>query len=141
MKTVIVVVIAAVLTVVTVWLCFMRKKSHKTEDPLLRHIHQRMIELDPIAKDVYLVTGDRSFTRNKKMISICTRRQDGSLYPMNDLMQVAVHELAHVKHDGDSSHHQDTWLAIFHDLLDRAHVLGICDKTLPVEENYCGTLG
>ena len=131
--------LCATLVAISAMIVYYTRSKEKTKGGLLQHIHQRLLELDPAAKRVFLVEGNRSFTRNKRMISLCTRRMDGTLYSMNDLMTVAIHELAHVKFDGDSSHHPDTWTTIFEDLLDKADRMGIINKNDPVEENYCGT--
>lgn len=56
--------------------------------------HITMQEVDPT-----WTTGHRAFTKNKRDISICLRKKDGTFYDKNLIKFVFIHELAHIGTD------------------------------------------
>lgn len=116
---------------------------YQNNSPLLLEIREKLLFLaDNISErntilNLKFYEGKKSYTINKKKVYIClndpnTKEQ----YPMNMLMYVAIHELAHVF--CDEIGHTRKFHQIFNTLLYRAEEKGIYDSSIPLISNYCG---
>ena len=103
---------------------------------MLPKIKEALVKLDPKAAKITLKGNNKSFTLNKKETHLCLKDKSGEYYDYNTIMYVAIHELAHVL--CSSIGHTEEWQGIFDVLLDRAHNMGIYDKNIPMQKNYCG---
>jgi len=101
-------------------LVLVSKSSEKftTKDPMLLELHAILSKIHPKANDVTIDKGKKSYTVNKKDITLCLTDQDGEYYNKNMLVYVAVHELAHAVCD-EVGHTPKFW-DIYDKLLDRA---------------------
>lgn len=85
---------------------------------------------------------DTSYTTDKESITFCLtpRGHEKAVYPVNLLMYVAIHELAHVV--SESTGHNEEFKQNFASLLDYAVEAGVYEfhnfKSTPVE--YCGLM-
>ena len=115
-----------------------RRRKESYPNPVLSRIRDNFKILHPRFGNVPLYEGDSSFTEDKKTITLCLRDpQSGSVYDMNTLMYVSLHELAHII-TKEYDEHGPEYKKNFKMLLDHAQKLGIFDPTKGIEHNYCG---
>lgn len=112
------------------------KEKYQQRDPILYEIRENLMLLSPKAKNLKYYQDNKSYTINKQKVYLCLRDDKEKYYPMNMLMYVAIHELAHVL--CDEIGHTPKFHSIFSDLLLRATEIGIYDPDIPVIQNYCG---
>jgi len=115
---------------------FVCKEKYQQGDPILHQIRENLILLDPKAERLYFYVDNKSYTINKQKVYLCLKDDDNNYYPMNMLMYVAIHELAHVL--CDEIGHTKKFHNIFNSLLQQASSLGIYDPNIPIIQNYCG---
>ena len=126
-------VFVATLLYVTTYHC---KEMFQQKDPMLYEIRENLKLLSPKASRLRYYQDDKSYTINKQKVYLCLKDHNDDYYPMNMLMYVAIHELAHVM--CNEIGHTPKFHDIFQNLLVRAHQLGIYDPNTPVIQNYCG---
>ena len=112
------------------------KEHYQQIDPKLYEIKEKLLLLTPQASDLKILEDTKSYTINKKKVYLCLKDENENYYPMNMLMYVAIHELAHVL--CDEIGHTPKFHKIFHQLLDKAHILEIYDPNIPIIHDYCG---
>jgi hypothetical protein len=127
--------IALILVLVT-------KQSEKftAKDPMILELHSILSKIHPKANEVNIDKGKKSYTVNKKDITLCLTDQDGEYYNKNMLVGVAVHELAHAVCD-EIGHTPKFW-KIYDELLEKATKLGFYNPSIPPIADYiesCGT--
>lgn len=113
---------------------------YSDKHPVLDKIRERFTVLDPQFAKIPLRLGDKAYTEDKSIITLCiTNPKTGKLYDLNTLMYVALHELAHciTKADGDHSHGEE-FKHNFTKLLKVAEDKGIYDASQPIPVAYCG---
>lgn len=135
--------IVVVLFVVVVGLLVLRSTSRKKtttarENIVLNNIRTAFVQINPKFGDIPLhTTGHGAYTENKTEIFLCIEDPTtGKMFPFNQLMYVALHELAHVvnKEYGHGEQFRET----FRDLLAAATQQGIYDPSQPLPAEYCG---
>lgn len=112
------------------------KEQYQQSDPKLYEIKEKLRLLDPRVSKLRMFEDDKSYTINKKRVYLCLKDSEGNYYPMNMLMYVAIHELAHVL--CNEVGHTPKFQNIFRQLLLKAETLGIYDPKIPVIKDYCG---
>lgn len=112
------------------------KETYQQSDPMLHEIRENLMLLSPRAKTLKFYADTKSYTLNKQKVYLCLKDENRDYYPMNMLMYVAIHELAHVL--CDEIGHTAKFHTIFAELLQQASELGIYDPSVPVLRNYCG---
>lgn len=112
------------------------KEKYQQRDPMLYEIRENLMLLSPKAATLRYFEDNKSYTINKQKVYLCLKDDQEAYYPMNMLMYVAIHELAHVL--CNEIGHTPKFHSIFSDLLLRATELGIYDPDIPVIQNYCG---
>lgn len=112
------------------------KERYQPRDPILYDIRDNLAKLSPEARRLEFFQDDKSYTINKQRIHLCLKDERQQYYPMNMLMYVAIHELAHVL--CDEIGHTPKFHDIFSTLLRRATELDIYDPNIPILQNYCG---
>ena len=78
-----------------------------------------------------------SYTEDKTIIYLCLRDEKGQFYPVNTLMYVALHEIAHLLNKEDYGH-TPAFHKIFDRLLCKAAAKGVYDPDKPHTSWYCG---
>lgn len=111
-------------------------EKYQQRDPMLYEIRENLSLLSPKAKQLKFYEDNKSYTINKQKVYLCLKDDQDDYYPMNMLMYVAIHELAHVL--CNEIGHTPKFHDIFSDLLLRATEIGIYDPDIPVIQNYCG---
>lgn len=88
-----------------------------------------------ILKKISMKKGNKSYTINKEVIHMCLKDEHGQYYPLNCLVYVLLHEIAHVinKEIG----HGKTFQDINDELLEYASKMGVYDPSIPMIPNYC----
>jgi hypothetical protein len=114
------------------------REYHEQSDPMLHVLRELLLPVHPIFKEVQLYKGNRSYTINKEKIYICLNDENGDYYPMNQLVYVILHEIAHKLNTKDVGHTPE-WQRIFDELLDKAEEQGIWSREIPIMQNYCHT--
>jgi hypothetical protein len=112
------------------------KEQYQQSDPKLFQIKDNLRMLDPRANKLRIFEDNKSYTINKKRVYLCLKDHNNNYYPMNMLMYVAIHELAHVL--CNEVGHTPKFQNIFKQLLSKAQSLGIYDPNIPVVRDYCG---
>lgn len=112
------------------------KEKYQQSDPILHEIRENLTLLSPRVHELKFYADSKSYTLNKQKVYLCLKDEDDKYYPMNMLMYVAIHELAHVL--CDEIGHTAKFQRIFAQLLSQASELGIYDPSVPVLRNYCG---
>ena len=105
-----------------------------TEDPMIPELHAILSKIHPVANQVNIRKGDKSFTTNKTDITLCLKDQDGEYYNKNMLVYVAVHELAHTI--CKSVGHTNEFYTINDKLLNKAEKLGYYNPSIPIVKDY-----
>ena len=111
-------------------------KEHFTDtDPMIIELHAILSKIHPhAANNVNIQRGNKSFTVNKKDITLCLKDQEGEYYNKNMLVYVAIHELAHTL--CKSVGHTDEFYKINDKLLNKASQLGVYNPSIPVVKDY-----
>ena len=83
------------------------------------------------------VSHDKSYTMGKEDIYIVLRDSNGTLFDINTLILVSIHELTHVIcPSNDNYNHSDLFKKMEDSILETAHHLKICNKNKSVSESY-----
>ena len=83
------------------------------------------------------VSQDKSYTMGKEDIYIVLRDSNGTLFDINTLILVSIHELTHVIcPSNDNYNHSDLFKKMEDSILETAHHLKICNKNKNVSESY-----
>lgn len=116
---------------------------YQTISPLLMEIREKLLFLAENTHEKNTILnlkfyqGRKSYTINKRKVYLCLYDpKTGEPYPLNMLMYVAIHELAHVF--CDEIGHTTKFHQIFNNLLYRAEAKGVYDSSIPLISNYCG---
>lgn len=113
------------------------REDYAASDPKLNEIHDVLRQLDPVANDLTLYSGDKSYTVNKEKMTLCLKEPGTErYYDDNTLRYVAIHELAHATNQSDVGHTPNFYKE-FDRLLDIAAQKGLYDPNIPIPDNYC----
>lgn len=113
------------------------KEEFATSDPKLADIHSVLKQLDPVANDLTLYSGDKSYTVNKEKMTLCLKEPGtDKYYDDNTLRYVAIHELAHATNQADVGHTPNFYRE-FDRLLELAAAKGLYNPNQPIPDNYC----
>lgn len=112
------------------------KEYHLQDDPMLHTLKEILKPLHPIFKNLKLYRGDKSYTINKEKTFLCLYDKQGEYYPLNMLVYVLIHEIAHSLNTKDIGH-TDEFYRIFNELLDKATKIGIYNPSIPIIQDYC----
>lgn len=109
---------------------------HLQDDPMLFTLKEILKPVHPIFNNLKLYKGDKSYTINKNKTFLCLYDKNGEYYPINMLIYVLLHEVAHSINTKDIGHTEEFY-KIFDQLLERATQLGIYNPSIPVIHDYC----
>lgn len=111
--------------------------QRELSDPILEVLKKLLIPVHDIFNVIKLNKGNKSYTLNKEIIYICVKDEKGEYYPMNSLVHVILHEVAHMLNTKDVGHTKE-WQKIFNDLLKKAEEKQVYNPAIPMVSNYCG---
>lgn len=112
------------------------KEQHLQDDPMLHTLRAVLKPVHPIIANLKLYKGDKSYTLNKEKIFLCLRDENGDYYPLNMLIFVLLHEVAHQINTFDIGH-TEAFHTEFDKLLDKATEIGVFNPSIPIIKNYC----
>lgn len=129
------------LAVLLLYIIFKQVREHHLQDDEMLHVLRKVI--DPVLSDemkakLKLYKGDKSYTINKEKIFLCLKDENNQYYPLNMLVYVTLHEIAHVLNNEDVGH-TEKFHEKFDALLEKAASLGVFNRDIPIIQNYCGT--
>lgn len=130
-------VLAGILIALLIWMITKQiKEHHLQDDPMLYTLKEILRPLHPVVENLKLYKGDKSYTINKDKIFLCLYDENGDYYPLNMLLHVLIHELAHRINYKDVGHTEEFY-RINDELIQRATELGIYNPSIPIIQNYC----
>ena len=96
--------------------------------------------IDPKSITFNVSEGEKSYVYQKKDIYLCIRSKNNIIYKDNTLIEVGIHELAHVISPEycEKDNHSENFKQIYRELLDIAEQEGYYNPSIPMESNYCG---
>lgn len=118
------------------WITQCIQHYNDSSDPMIKKIKEVLEPLDPSIKYLKLYKSNKSYTVNKDSIYLCLKDENNNYYPLNHLIYVTLHELAHKFNKKDIGHTPE-FHRIFEDLRNKAHELGIYNASIPPLEKYC----
>jgi len=104
-------------------------------DPMLDLLRRVVQPIHPVMNKVKIYKADKSYTINKEKIFLCLKDKNSNYYPLNMLIYVFLHELAHLLNTKDVGH-TETFHQIFDELREKAFKLGIYNPSIQVIPNY-----
>jgi hypothetical protein len=104
---------------------------------IITDLKEYLSVIDPTFKDIDIREASSSYTEDKSIIYLCLRDEKGQYYPMNTIIYVALHEIAHLINRNDFGH-TPAFHKIFDKLLCQAASKGIYDPKKPHTSWYCG---
>lgn len=130
-------VLAVILIGILLWIITNQvREHHLQDDPMLYTLKEVLKPVHPIFEKIQLYKGDKSYTINKEKTFLCLYDEKGDYYPLNMLVYVLCHEIAHSLNTEDIGH-TEAFYKKFDELLKRATSLGVYNPSIPVVQNYC----
>lgn len=115
------------------------KENHANSyDPILWTLKEILKPVDPIISKLKLYRGQKSYTINKEKVYLCLYDEQGEYYPINMLIYVLLHEVAHMLNNIDIGHTKN-FNRKFDELLSKASEIGVYNPSIPIILNYCNT--
>ena len=129
------------LLIVLIFILGKCSKEHFTDmDPMIIELHAIASKVHPkAANNITLQQGPKSYTVNKKDVTLCLKDPDGEYYNKNMLVYVLLHEVAHTL--CKSVGHTQEFYDINDKLLQRAADLGYYSFSIPVVKDYIQNCG
>lgn len=104
---------------------------------LIIDLKEKLSVVDNRFKELDIRESTSSYTEDKTIIYLCLRDEKGQYYPVNTLIYVALHEIAHLINKADFGH-TPAFHKVFDKLLCQAAAKGVYDPTKPHASWYCG---
>ena len=105
-------------------------------DPMLLTLKEILKPVHPIISELKIYRGNKSYTINKEKIYLCLYDQNGEYYPINMLIYVLLHEIAHILNEYDIGH-TPKFYEQFNKLLEKSISIGVYNPSIPIILNYC----
>lgn len=113
------------------------KRERFTQD-MISTLQSNLSKVDPKFGEIDIRESSSSYTEDKRVIYLCLRDpKTGGYYPMNTLVYVALHEIAHFFNHANFGHTPE-FNKLFNSLLCRASQTGVYDPSQPHSDWYCG---
>ena len=125
------------LIIVTLLCIYLISLPTVKEHFLIGTIKERLLVIDPEFKNLDIREGTSSYTEDKTIIYVCLRDKNQDYYPINTLIYVILHEIAHLLNKEDFGH-TPAFYKMFDKLLCRAAAKGVYDPKKQHAETYCG---
>jgi hypothetical protein len=118
------------------WVNSSIRENHLMQDPMLHKLKNILDPLHLEVKNLKLYKGKKSYTINKKKIYMCLKDKNNEYYSENMLIYVLIHEFAHYLNKDDIGH-TEKFHIIFENLLKKADAMGLYDRSIPLDTEYC----
>lgn len=109
----------------------------QTEPFMILTLKEKLSVIDEQFTNLDIRESSSSYTEDKSIIYLCLKDEKGDYYPINTLIYVILHELAHLLNREDFGH-TEAFNKIFDKLLCKAASKGIYDPSIPHTSWYCG---
>jgi len=126
-----------VLIVSLIYILYITSLPPRTENFVINSIKENLAIINPDFKNLDIRESNSTFTEDKSVIYMCLRDGEGKVYPMNTLIYVVLHELAHLLNKKDYGHTAE-FNRIFEGLLCKAASRNIYNPSLKHADYYCG---
>lgn len=124
-------------TVVVLYVIYSMTSPERKENPVIDGLKENLSVVDSSFNQLDIREADSSYTEDKSVIYLCLRDKNGQQYPMNTIIYVALHEIAHLLNRDDYGH-TPKFQEIFNELLCKAAAKGIYNPNIPHGDQYCG---
>jgi hypothetical protein len=104
---------------------------------LISDLKEKLAVVNPICRNIDIREASSSYTEDKSIIYLCLRNEQGQYYPVNTLIYVALHEIAHLL-NRENFGHTAAFYKEFDKLLCQATEKGVYDPSIPHTSWYCG---
>lgn len=132
------ILVAILLAILTGIMYYHRNPTPCRIEPMIERLRQDLIKLDPRAESLQFFPSNESYTEDKEKVFLCLKDANGEYYPYNQLLEVAIHELAHaICPVVDVNHTSPEWNQIFQQLLQQAVNVNMYNPSEPRIPNYC----
>ena len=132
------IVLGILILLIVVSICRTQVHEHLLQDdPMLEQLRLILIDVHPVVQNLRMYKSDKSYTLNKEKVFLCLKDGQNKYYPLNMLIYVTLHEIAHVL--CTSQGHTDEFYSIFDSLQQRAIQLGVYTNKIPQVRNYRGS--
>jgi hypothetical protein len=122
---------------VFIYFIYIVSLPEKKENFVITSLKENLSIINPEFKKLDIRESDSSYTEDKSVIYLCLKNENGETYPLNTIIYVALHEIAHYLNKSDYGH-TEKFQEIFNDLLCKASEKGIYDPSKPHSSFYCG---
>lgn len=134
---------ALIVVIIVLFALYRKRERFEVTDADYAYVDKlkRIVEtVYPPAVDIVVVPGRQSVTVQKKVVYICLKDpKTKQYYPLDVLLYVTLHEIAHVVSKSYSSHaHNGEFKDNFDKLLDAAGAMGYFPTVVSIPKNYCG---
>ena len=126
-----------ILIVSLIYILYITSLPPRKENLVISSIKENLSIIDPSFSSLDIRESNSTFTEDKSVIFMCLRDAEGKVYPMNTLVYVVLHELAHLLNKKDYGHTEE-FNKIFEGLLCKAVSKNIYNPTLKHADYYCG---
>lgn len=134
------VVVSFIIAVVALYFIYQQVEDFQLQnDPVLDVLRRILKPVHPVFSKVKLYKADKSYTINKEKVFICLKDKNGDYYPINMLVYVVLHEIAHVLNKDIG--HTESFHQVFDSLRAKAFEVGVFNPSIPIIQNYSGEEG
>lgn len=126
-----------ILIIGLIYMLYITSLPPRKENLIVTDIKENLAIIDPSFRNLDIRESDATFTEDKSVIFMCLRDSEGKVYPMNTLIYVVIHELAHLLNKKDYGHTEE-FQRIFDDLLCKAAAKNIYNPAIKHGDYYCG---
>lgn len=116
---------------------YYQSKPEQREHFLINDLKERLQVINKNFSKLQIHEGSSSYTEDKSVIYLCLRDERGNYYPMNTLMYVALHEIAHILNKENYGHTPE-FHDIFNKLLCKASEKRVYNPDTDHGDMYCG---
>jgi len=120
-----------------IFLLYNHSKPEHQEHFLINDLKEKLQVINKNFDKLHIREGSSSYTEDKSVIYLCLRDERGNYYPMNTLMYVVLHEIAHLLNKENYGHTPE-FHDIFNKLLCKASQKGVYNPNVDHGDVYCG---
>lgn len=114
-----------------------RRVAANRNDPTVRRMASTLAPHFPELRSVDVRRGAWAETIDKSQMNVCVADpSSGQTFDDNTLVQVMLHELAHVKIPESDNKHEENFVRVYVSLLERAKRAGLYDPSIPLDPRY-----
>jgi hypothetical protein len=139
-----IVYVILVVVIILVFIYYSNKEKEEqfisdTDQQIINQLKNKLYTISPELVNIPIAPGNESVTVDKKKIYICMKDATDNYYPLDTLIYVLLHEIAHIQSKSYSfGEHNKEFQQKFKELLEKAYKLNILPQNIDVVPvNYC----